>query len=226
MYCMHCGKELVKEAEFCMNCGKKPLLGQEYCYNCKSTLSDGQEICLNCGVNLIEINSASTESSSDKMSYCRHCGKEVYSNAEICVSCGRRPFIGSDYCQNCGSETTEGQEVCIKCGVGLKSTQSSESIRAEVNSSVMDEYYQDEFQKIKSSNGAYKGKWNWAAFFFSWIWGFTKGLWLLSIISVILIFLLAETIIIPILIWIFFAVRGNYAYYRLVEYDEQFPKNL
>ena len=38
-------------------------------------------------------------------------------------------------------------------------------------------YYRDEFDKIYESNEKYKGKWNWAAFFFGPIWALTKGVW-------------------------------------------------
>ena len=38
-------------------------------------------------------------------------------------------------------------------------------------------YYEQEFARIQQSGEAYKGKWNWAAFFFGPFWAITKGLW-------------------------------------------------
>jgi len=39
----------------------------------------------------------------------------------------------------------------------------------------LDNYYQEEFRKIRDSNESYKGKWNWWAFIFAGIWGLFKG---------------------------------------------------
>ena len=50
---------------------------------------------------------------------------------------------------------------------------------------VRDPYYQEEFRKIHESNETYKGKWNWWAFFFSGLWAFVKGLWVLFILFVL-----------------------------------------
>lgn len=49
----------------------------------------------------------------------------------------------------------------------------------------LDNYYQEEFQKIHDSKETYKGKWNWAAFFFTGIWCLIKGCW----VDAILVFL-------------------------------------
>ncbi|HEY5576447.1 MAG TPA: DUF2628 domain-containing protein [Clostridiaceae bacterium] len=89
-------------------------------------------------------------------------------------------------------------------------------------------YYQEEFATIDESHGAYKGKWNWAAFFFSWIWGFTKGLWALSLISLFLSLLFnrmhADALNLALgLIW---GVRGNYFYYQLVKHNKQIPDSI
>lgn len=91
-------------------------------------------------------------------------------------------------------------------------------------------YYQEEFQKIRASNGQYKGKWNWAAFFLSWIWAFTKGLWgpaLVTIGIAILFGSIDSTLsgIISLALWIFWGLRGNYLYYNLITTKKQFARN-
>lgn len=48
-----------------------------------------------------------------------------------------------------------------------------------------DPYYQKEFQKIHDSNGAYKGKWNWWAFFFTSLWALSKGCYVLGLFILI-----------------------------------------
>ncbi|MCL6560438.1 MAG: hypothetical protein K6U74_16930 [Firmicutes bacterium] len=145
--------------------------------------------------------------------YCRNCGQEINENAEICTSCGVRPLMERNFCQECGVETKNNQELCVKCGVRLKcvqvSTEDGKPIYTDF--SALDPYYQEEFTKILNSNEVYKGKWNWAAFFFGGIWALVKGVWLAALISFVAIpitgFLLA--FVYPFI----FGARGNYMYY-------------
>ena len=51
---------------------------------------------------------------------------------------------------------------------------------------VKDPYYQKEFQKIHDSNESYKGKWNWWAFLFSYVWAINKGCWAIGILMILL----------------------------------------
>jgi hypothetical protein len=45
------------------------------------------------------------------------------------------------------------------------------------NTAIVNEYWQKQFSEIEANGlGTYK-KFNWAAFFFTWIWAFSKGLW-------------------------------------------------
>ncbi|MBK9983301.1 MAG: DUF2628 domain-containing protein [Saprospiraceae bacterium] len=60
-----------------------------------------------------------------------------------------------------------------------------ENLNQPIDLTDIDKYYQDQFTLIQNSNGSYKGKWNWWAFFFTWIWCFTKGCWLFGIITLL-----------------------------------------
>lgn len=87
-------------------------------------------------------------------------------------------------------------------------------------------YYQEEFRKIAASSETYKGKWNWAAFFFGPIWALTKGAWLSSLthLSVnFLVLLLTCGFGAPLLIIgsIMYGARGNYIYYNVARYNKQ-----
>ncbi|MCP5498228.1 MAG: DUF2628 domain-containing protein [Leptospiraceae bacterium] len=75
-------------------------------------------------------------------------------------------------------------------------------------------YYQEEFNRIQQSNEAYKGKWNWAAFFFGIIWALSKGLILSAIVCIVTTGFTAG---IAAFFWIFYyPLRGNYMYYKKV----------
>jgi hypothetical protein len=155
--------------------------------------------------------------------YCRNCGKEVDEKAEICVHCGVQPLAGRNFCQECGVETNPNQELCVKCGVRLKTvtTVTETGIPLKTDFPGLSRYYQDEFNKIYKSGESYKGKWNWAAFFFGAIWALTKGLWLALIICVVVSIL---TLGIADIIYAFiFGVRGNYMYYSAYVKDKQLP---
>lgn len=147
--------------------------------------------------------------------HCRNCGAEINEKAEICVSCGVRPLSEKKFCQECGAETKPNQELCIKCGCLLKTSPDSQ----DQNWSYLKPYYQQEFAKIRDSREAYKGKWNWAAFFWSWIWAFSKGLWMMALI-VIGGTLLTEGLL-GFIFCIFMGFRGNYLYYNLVTKNNQ-----
>ena len=86
---------------------------------------------------------------------------------------------------------------------------------------ITDYYYRSQFELIINSKETYKGKWNWWAFFFSWIWCFTKGLWqygaLVVAISVALRYFLPyeATSGFALVVAIFFGSRGTWFYYNL-----------
>ena len=92
---------------------------------------------------------------------------------------------------------------------------------SEVSYSHLKPYYQEEFEKISSSNDNYKGKWNWFAFLFSCLWAFSKGLWVLGVsvlgISIALNVINPKLGAFSILLAIFCGLRGNYLYYNSVK---------
>ena len=169
--------------------------------------------------------------------YCRHCGQNINEKAEYCVHCGCKPLSGLKYCQECGVETTENQELCIKCGVKLlkqnSNNKNSEGINDKINNllngnkpieenldfSYLAPYWQNEFKRIHESKETYNGKWNWCAFFFSWIWAFTKGLWILAIASLVLDFITYG--VLWIVLSVYFGIRGNKLYYNLIVKKQQ-----
>lgn len=133
------------------------------------------------------------------------------------------------FCGNCGSEIEEGAKFCPSCGETTTKTDNShkqeESSGDGVKSKVyqdyshLSEYYQQEFEKISDTNETYKGKWNWAAFFFSFLWAFSKGLWLPAIITVVGSFLTQG--IFALICSIIFGIRGNYMFYNKIVKGEQ-----
>ncbi len=87
----------------------------------------------------------------------------------------------------------------------------------DVEFAMLPAYYRDEFTKIRRSRGAYKGKWNWAAFLFTWIWGLTKGVWTPTVIVFLaILFPLPPVIRMFFLIVYYFILgkRGNWMYYN------------
>lgn len=153
--------------------------------------------------------------------FCRNCGKDVLEKAEICPSCGVRPLAEKKYCQECGVETKSNQEICVKCGIRLKTMQAVTEMGSPINTnfSALPPYYQQEFKKIMDSNGSYTGKWNWAAFLFSPLWGLSKGLWLSAVVW------LGSTVFtagVGALIYCFvYGFRGNNMYFNKIVKDKQ-----
>lgn len=154
--------------------------------------------------------------------YCRNCGKNINENAEICVGCGCRPYLGNAFCQNCGSMTNENQELCIKCGVLLtKNNNINNGRKINYDFSTLERYYQEEFTKMRNDSN-YKGKFNWAAFFFGGLWVLFKGMLLPALILLVLgcgvsFFTLG---IGTLILWIIIGFRGNYLYYNYYTKNE------
>jgi RNA polymerase subunit RPABC4/transcription elongation factor Spt4 len=227
MFCKNCGNEVNQTAEFCTNCGSRPLSEKSFCQGCGTSVNENQEVCIQCGVNLkTQANNINASTDGNDKAFCRNCGNEVNKNAEICVSCGSRPLNGKSFCQSCGTNTNENQEICIKCGVRLLNKSNTYN---SSNGAYLKPYYEEEFERISTSNEDYKGKWNWCAFFFSWIWAFTKGLWGMALANLVLNLILASTgvgLIISLAISILWGIRGNYFYYNLQINKKQFPSTL
>ena len=134
---------------------------------------------------------------------CEYCDNVVPNTATKCPSCGAAVM------QQAASEPT---------GFPAPGTQSvftpEESFKAKVVH--LKPYYQDEFTKMFNSNGAYNGKWNWAAFCFSWIWAMSKGLVVQGIIMLVVSIVLAALSdgVASIAVPIYFGFRGNKLYYE------------
>lgn len=92
-------------------------------------------------------------------------------------------------------------------------------------------YYQNEFNKITSSNEAYKGKWNWTAFFFNTLWLFSKGCWSYALIFVVLeitaMMFFGYNSPFPFFLGVVYSLivglRGNWLYYNVKIKKIQFP---
>lgn len=90
---------------------------------------------------------------------------------------------------------------------------SAQEIVGELNLKGLDPYYQEEFKKIHESGEAYRGKWNWSAFFFGPIWALTKGAWVSALTALVVTFLTGG--LGGIVYWFVFGARGNYIHYSL-----------
>ncbi len=166
--------------------------------------------------------------------YCRNCGSQVDDKAEICVHCGVRVTNGDNYCQNCGAETSEKQEMCVKCGSMLEKYQpkknnfgdftfsSSGGKKPNYDFSELPPYYQGEFQAIKDSDGSYKGKFNWAAFFFGPLWMMYKGMVIQGLIYLIVNIVVSSIsfLLLGLVLDILVAFRANYLYYNVYTTNE------
>lgn len=99
----------------------------------------------------------------------------------------------------------------------------------------LDKYYQDEFTKIHDSQEMYKGKWNWWAFFFTWIWCLTKGCWLFALITLLAFsftfyrFQITQSVFVNLgfgsnILWsILLGWRGSWLYYNVKIFKKQLP---
>lgn len=90
------------------------------------------------------------------------------------------------YCPDCDNQSSDQAVACVKCGypiAKLKQSTTSTQKQSQQNSfAKLDYYYQQEFEQIQKTDEDYRGKFNWYAFFFSWIWLLTKGAWSWAII--------------------------------------------
>ena len=135
-------------------------------------------------------------------------------------------------CESCGAPIDVNATECKYCGIAVeaqsnlnKSTQYQQQTNSTTYSSnyaYLKPYYQEQFQKM-DADITYKGKWNWAAFFFGLFWGFSKGLWALALINVVVVLLFIDSNINFglgfSLVWGF---MGNNLYYHLKKNNKQF----
>jgi hypothetical protein len=114
-----------------------------------------------------------------------------------------------------------------------KHTESEATTPPQLNPAVdltsFDSYYREEFNKIIQSNETYKGKWNWYAFLFSWIWCVVKGAWVYGLIvlaSMLLTFGSKLSFFVGVGWAIIMGLRGNWLLYNAKVKNKQFPKSL
>ncbi|WP_291641962.1 DUF2628 domain-containing protein [Clostridium sp.] len=143
-----------------------------------------------------------------------------------CPSCGASIDLNATECKYCG-EAMSANTQQYQSPQGQPGNNYNQNNYATNEYTNMKLYYQQDFEKISSSE-TYKGKFNWAAFFFSWIWGLTKGLWALSIISIVIVAILGAMDLswIGIVMAIIWGVRGNYCYYNLIKNKTQIPSKF
>lgn len=150
-----------------------------------------------------------------------------------CPSCGAEIELNVSECQYCGNPlAVQSQQQVQSDNTYLGNTYAdnidSGNMYSENMYAYLEPYYQEEFKKIRDSNEVYKGKWNWCAFYFSWLWALTKGLWGISLVSLGIIILISafdpDLKFLEIAVLMFYGVRGNYFYYNLVKNKKQFPQ--
>jgi len=143
-------------------------------------------------------------------------------------------------CPGCGRAVSQGQSHCSECGVYTHAAQAGAKVAAMLDNLPwnppqaqpsagavapawpdLSPYYQKEFRLIYESGESYKGKWNWAAFIFGFIWALTKGLWLPFLVALIVSIMTSG--IGGVVYWFIFGARGNYMYYCAKAKNKQLP---
>jgi len=162
---------------------------------------------------------------------CNKCGAENDESAKYCSKCGDH-LLKTSSCAKCGTPLKPDAKFCVACGtqIGSDNTQIagfSYKPERQINNvyaslqgeDLRDEYYENEFRKIKESNETYKGKWNWAAFFFGPLWALTKGAWLSAVVCFVVC--IATYGVVGVIYWFVYGFRGNYIYYCVHEKNSQ-----
>lgn len=180
---------------------------------------------------------------------CASCGQENPADYKFCARCGNQLLLqqsaAADYalggpsrgstaqatvqpatttqaprtnCPFCGEEILATARKCKHCG---EFVQLPGSTGAPFSGAMKElkPYYQEEFRKIQESGEGYRGKWNWAAFFWGGFWALSKGLWKSGLVSIVGAALTAGLVLV--IYWFIFGARGNYMYYRKVVKREE-----
>lgn len=134
------------------------------------------------------------------------------------------------YCKNCGNQIADNISFCPNCGTNQSTIKLEANITSNNNENTineidsilgLDDYYVDEFKEIYKSKEIYKGKFNWMAFIFGFIWALIKGLYLSAVVSIVIgIFSGGVGFLIYAII---FGIRGNYIYYNNAVKNKQIP---
>lgn len=232
MVCNSCGKTLKDSAKFCSGCGNSITAG--YIESSVPAMSEQQSV----GELVVQ----------------QPVSQELFSvgcaSHPAVIATAKCPGCGGSFCQDCltgnGSET-----YCLLCSASLRAFESQvpqlygqplpvapaiEGVAPQTQYfgqptpdfrfAGLSPYYQQEFGQIAASGESYKGKWNWAAFFFGSVWALTKGAWATFLVHLVIVlvvggvtcgFGLPLIIIFPII----YGLRGNYIYYCVAAKNKQ-----
>lgn len=231
MVCNSCGKTLKDTAKFCGGCGSTINAG--YIESSVAAVSVQPNV-----AEFVPPQSVSQE----LVVWCA--SHPAVIAIEKCRGCG------NSFCQDClivnGSE-----KYCLNCSASLRGSESlalqpyqdpfaysSPGVVAPPQTQYyaqptpvygfggLSPYYQHEFYQIAVSGELYKGKWNWAAFFFGSLWALTKGAWLTFLIQILISLAIGGLtcgygspliLVFPII----YGLRGNYIYYNVAAKNKQ-----
>ena len=127
---------------------------------------------------------------------CEYCENQIPNNSTKCPSCGAAVT----------QQTSNAYQSVSTKGVFTE----EDAFRARIGH--YKPYYQTIFTKMFNSKGTDNGGWNWWAFLFGWIWGFSKGIMVPSIIMLVVTIITSGTG--AFVGWIYFGIRGNKLYYE------------
>jgi len=119
-------------------------------------------------------------------------------------------------CSECGADVQKDDIKCPKCGADLTITETEISENSDLFND-QEEYYRNEFLQFYESKEEYQGKWNWAAFFFTWIWAFMKGAWGIGLLILIFAYPLSVFTfgLAGLIVAIVMGFKGNKIYYNV-----------
>lgn len=80
-------------------------------------------------------------------------------------------------CKECNNQMSDKADSCPKCGCPNPKKKNNHVQTIGIDLTGLDAFYKDDFTKIYESKETYKGRWNWYAFFFNWIWLMYKKMW-------------------------------------------------
>jgi len=131
-----------------------------------------------------------------------------------CPSCGAGVDVVPGRCRKCGTsiESPAAPAFAVSAS-GAAAAPALTRGSAPPSFAGLSKYYQQEFSKIYNSNEKYKGRFNWAAFFFGPLWALSKGLLANGAIAIALALISGGVLGIPIAA--IYGARGNYFYYSL-----------
>lgn len=231
MICNNCGKTLKDTAKFCGGCGS-------------TTTSDYLEssvAAVSIAPSIVEPVTQQPVSQELLVGCVAH---PAVAATEKCRGCG------SSFCQDC-LILNGGGKYCLNCSAALRVSESqglqpyrdpfaysSPGVAAAPQTQYyaqptagyrfagLSPYYQQEFSQIAASGELYKGRWNWAAFFFGGLWALTKGAW-----ATFLVTFAINLVVIGVtcgwgspIIFVFpiiYGLRGNYIYYNVAAKNKQ-----